>query len=113
MPSLSQLDPDLLNRILLTLCYILIALGILKLALFVLMSLTPSLWEKLIKKENALYIRLGILSEKGSQSYQKMERSVWTKAVLGCGGIVTIAVALIVIAIAHWMQIFFSAYPIH
>ncbi|MCF6312900.1 MAG: efflux RND transporter permease subunit [Verrucomicrobiales bacterium] len=113
MSSLTQLDPDLLHRILLTLCYLLIALGILKLALFVLMTLTPSLWEKLIKKENALYRRLGILSEKGSQAYLKMERSVWTKAFLGCGGIATIVAALIVIAIAHWMQSFISAYPIH
>ncbi len=104
MPDLSSLNPDLLHSLLLTLCYILVALGVLKIALYLLMTFVPGIWEKLIEKENAFYVRTGLLSKKGAETYKKVERSVWAKAFFGCGGLATILAALIVIAIAHWMQ---------
>ncbi|MFK5924355.1 MAG: hypothetical protein QM496_19440 [Verrucomicrobiota bacterium] len=104
MSELSNINPDLLHKLLLTLCYILIALGVLKIALYLLMTFTPGIWEKLIEKENAFYMRIGLLSKKGAETYKNVERSVWAKAFFGCGGLATILAALIVIAIARWMQ---------
>lgn len=105
MQAPSNLNPEHLNTILLTLCYLLVALGILKIALFLFMTLAPGVWEALIKKENAFYIRIGILSEKGSRTYKKLERSPWTKAFFGCGGLATILLSLLVIAFVRWMQL--------
>lgn len=111
MQALSKLNPDILHNILLILCYLLAALGVLKIALYLLMSLTPGIWEKLIEKENNLYLRLGLLSKKGSQTYKKMERSPWAKAFFGCGGLATVFVALLIIAIVHWMQKLTTSFP--
>jgi len=104
MQALSNLNPERLHSILLFLCYLLIALGVLKIALYLLMALTPGIWEKLIAMENAFYVRRGFLSEKGSETYKKMERSGWTKAFFGCGGLALILLALLVIALVRWMQ---------
>ncbi len=95
---------DLLFSLLLYLYYLLIALGILKIALYLLMTLAPKAWEKLIEKENAFYIRSGLLSKKGSEVYKNFERSPWAKAFFGCGGLAVIFLALLVIAIARWVH---------
>jgi len=104
MQALSDLNPAYLHAILLTLCYLLLAIGIIKIALYVLMTLTPGIWETLIKRENAFYIKIGVLSEKGSDFYKKIQRSVWTKAFFGCSGLATIFFALAIILLVRWMQ---------
>lgn len=104
MQALLDLDPAFLHNILLTLCYILLAMGLLKISLFVLMTLTPGVWEWLIKKENAFYIRIGLLNKKGSEVYTKLERGPWAKAFFGCGGLVVIVFALLIIALTRWLQ---------
>ena len=106
MQFINELNVDVLHRILLILCYLLVALGILKIILYLIMALSPSLWEKIIHKENAFYMRLGLFGKKGSETYKKLERSAWTKAFLGCGGLITVFMALIVIALVHWMKSF-------
>lgn len=102
MQALSS--PDFLFPLLLYLCYLLIALGILKFVLYLLMTLSPKIWEKLIDKENAFYVRSGLLSEKGSEAYKKLERSPWTKAFFGCGGLAVIFFAILAIVLVRWMQ---------
>jgi len=102
MQALSS--PDFLLSLLLYLCYLLITLGTLKIALYLLMTLAPKAWEKLITKENAFYLRTGLLSKKGSEVYKNLERSPWAKAFFGCGGLAVIFLALLVIALARWMQ---------
>jgi hypothetical protein len=102
MQALSS--PDFLFPLLLYLCYLLIALGTLKIAFYLLMTLTPKVWEKLIARENAVYVRCGLLSKKGSEAYKKLECSPWTKAFFGCGGLAVIFFAILAIALVHWMQ---------
>ena len=104
MEALSNLNPDRLTAFILILCYLLIAIGIIKLALFLLMILTPGIWETLIEKENAFYVRIGLMNEKGSEVYKKLERGPWAKAFFGCGGIATILIALFVIFLARLMN---------
>ena len=104
MQALSDLNPATLNAILLSLCYLLIAIGILKIALFLLMTLTPRLWDALIKKENALYIRMGLLNKKGSEIYTELERGPWAKAFFGCGGLAVIFFAVLIIAFVRLIQ---------
>lgn len=105
MQVLSNLNPDRIAAILLILCYSLVALGIIKIALFLIMTVTPGIWEKLSDKENAFYIRIGLLSEKGSETYKKLERGPWAKAFFGCGGLALMLLAILVIAIVRWMQL--------
>jgi len=99
-----NLSPERLNAILLILCYVLVAIGIIKIALYLIMTLTPGIWEALIKKENAFYIRIGLLNEKGSDTYKKLERGPWAKAFFGCGGLAVIFLAVLAIAFARLMQ---------
>ncbi len=104
MQALAELNPDILHQILLFLCYLLVALGILKIAIYLLMTLSPGIWEKLIEKENNFYIRIGLFGKKGSETYKKFERSTWTKAFFGCGGLAIIFLAILVITLARWIQ---------
>jgi len=103
MQALSNLNQDHISLLILSICYLLALLGILKIGLYLLMTFSPSLWEALIKKENAFYIRIGLISEKNSESYKKLERSRWTKAILGCGGLATISIALLIIYFVRWI----------
>ena len=104
MQALSDLNPATLHAILLTLCYVLVAIGVLKIALFLLMTLTPGIWEALIKKENAFYVRIGLLNKKGSVIYTKLERGPWAKVFFGCGGLAIILFAALIIAFVRLVQ---------
>ena len=104
MQALSDLNPATLHAVLLTLCYLLVAIGILKIALFLIMTLTPRIWEALIKKENELYIRIGLLNKKGSEIYTNIERGPWAKAFFGCGGLAIILFAVLIIAFVKLVQ---------
>ena len=96
--------PDKLYPLMLILCYLLVALGLIKIALYLIMSLTPGIWDALTTKENAFYIRIGLLSEEGSKAYKKMEHSPWAKAFFGCGGLALILLAVLSLAFFRWLQ---------